>query len=1416
MSPVNKSVNSFKAGLNLSVDNINQQKDSYSYGLNIVKEDPVNNPEIITNEKGFLRYLSYGDQYTLMGYCYLGLEDYVLFLKAPLGSDSSFNTIVLLHGSSEDSTYITIYDTPNLNFDEHFPIKATYRTNYRNERVVYFVDGNNKDRVINVDNLSLYSGDVSELSIDVEYTPAITTGRTILDDGGNLVTGTYEFYGSYKTADNATSGWFILTASPIYIIDDNTQTVSTNGNIIIDGCDSGLPTNKAIQLDISNLDNRFNTLRIGVIKTLGSVSSAVYVDNIYYSTDDIQYNYTGLSTEIIISDISELTVDNVTYFGSNTINQMNNRLLRANMSSNKIDIGYQPFANQIVTDYFISEEVASTMADTEDYNTRVDWWKSANTRYTDTKSLMRDEVYSVGVAFGLIKEGAESRVYHIPGRAINSIPAGFNYINQYNDSSTLPFSSTWDSSSITENGTTAPRWKDTNTAALSDDDAIHKLAYWESSTPYPDNLGLPITGSSTTGENNTPIRHHKMPSCGLEPIFRNTTDGSTITLYKRHLGLTFTNIVVPDTIKDNISYIRFYITPRNINQNKSIIAKGIFANCSLTKVNIGDFDTVSDTLYIQPCIPYNDQAEIFNGGCYRDGQDTGWDTINNYYHSFYSPDTLLKSPELNSDKILIENESIGIVQYYNTIAGVINIDPYNAGGDGHKDSSSNGGYKRDFFYDDSNHGRTLPTGQTSSHAVYNVTPGNFRSTYKSICILNDFSKVRSDLSRRRLKQAVYVPFNSNLSTDQIGGMDNPYISGYGAANTLLELNPSYSFLGSTEVVDTSTQFIDNDTSQNMVNPNQADDVFGTYHEHTIDNPLAVYRYGSLKFDNTGQYGTIDNITYVPTDLVIVNPTFDGSNVLEQECSGLIGDSWIDMFSVKRTRFAQKEHETFCGKPEINIGISTFFTESNINHRLRYAEGVDSREYYPKQVLTTPIKQYLDTGFNFFIFNNDNYYKENLDFNKGPTKENFGLSQLDLEVANITQYTTRILYSEPLLNESVVDSYRVFLANNYRDLPKDRGFITHLFKKGRELYAITRDSLWEVFTATETFKSNSSEVSVGTGDFLALEPIELLSIEGGHGGSSSKFSLTECSYGYFYVDKNKGKLILFRDKQSYFDNSQQVDISLIGVFGYIRNNYKLTSPAIQSFDVPLLNSGYVSGYDSELKRILVTKLDYSLTSEQQGLFEGVYDPNNSYDAGDIYTKDGVYYVFESRTSEYSIIEESGDLSDFIQGDFQNPLSIGLSSPSHGTVVNLGADVKYTPTTGYFGSDTFNVTLNCTTTEVDVDVRALPVDNYTVYAKYGMDVLSVEDDTSTGTPAGFTEVDIVDPDTLSIAYTTVTPGTIRVILDGTPTPAGHVQLFLQVGFSTVSTANVSGPGTYILTFPTTVTNPTNIIVGLQLYG
>src|SRR5690606_935741 len=130
--------------------------------------------------------------------------------------------------------------------------------------------------------------------------------------------------------------------------------------------------------------------------------------------------------------------------------------------------------------------------------------------------------------------------------------------------------------------------------------------------------------------------------------------------------------------------------------------------------------------------------------------------------------------------------------------------------------------------------------------------------------------------------------------------------------------------------------------------------------------------------------------------------------------------------------------------------------------------------------------------------------------------------------------------------------------------------------------------------------------VGTGEFFGLEPVELISIKGGFGGTSSKYSLSESPYGYLFVDRLKSKAILF--------NETLKDINV----GGINEDYTLEMynqfkelELEDKFDNPILGPGIISIYDPKLHRFIITKKDYIALDPVTDNYKGIYNPEEEY-------------------------------------------------------------------------------------------------------------------------------------------------------------------------------------------------------------
>lgn len=1211
-----KTTNIFTTGLDLSTDPINQSKDSYSFGLNGIKENIINNPEVVSNEKGFTEYIDLGYQYILLGTRYLGKKEYVLFIKN-IEEDASFNRILLVNNGDVTKT---ILDRTDLNFSSSHPIMSTYRINYKNQRIIYWVDGLNDDRVINID-IDSTAFDITLFSINSSASKPILQA-TALDTGGNLISGQYFIAISYNLGDSYTTEPLIIS-KPISIASENyynnitvTEDVvslygQTDGDVIPNS------TRKSIKINISELDNNFDSYNIIVVRQDLTFNVIKVIKNIDFTQNE--YTFTGSEGEVDDSlTYNDLITSTVNYYASEAITQKDNRLLRGNSKLKASNINYQSFANNIVVNYKINEKLVfnfdivngyktDNKADGGYYNTVSEVAKKhgispsylANTANNDADNttFMRDEIYSLGIGFEL-EDGTETDVYHIPGRSLNYFNTSPTGIGEYN----RLYTPSWDDDIIEGQ----PRWKIRNTAIK---ESLGKLAYWRSSQTYPTGYGYPNNGEKNSSGNSY-IRHHKMPSDVLEPIYRTEIVGdpnrlkgekTNYKIYKRNLGLEFSNISIPEELQDIIKKIKFFYTPRDIT-NKSILSKGI-----VYKLNTTD-----------PITP----ANTFNYNL------SPIDNVNKF--EFISPEINFNFKETNLSGNTIK--VCGIDKGYVNYAGSKELHP--------SESGNNAYYLRLFNYD-----------------LYRETE-RLQGIVSGFCFYNQRAIPKEEIYSRKLNKIFYVDGNYS------GGSDIGTLNFLGAQNTaVLELIDPLALKPSVVVTpiasyypellyptgsNVSNQLYTNiEQSYNLPFPDPERTTYNNVRDSLEDNSWASDIYYDTTYyiqicnNKEGLYGTINNLKYTDFGTIVYS---GGSNITSPIING--GDTVIDLHHFKKTKvIPQSRGEDYIKPLVLNYpgGYSTtgdtldpsnliveifemglqsfgsFFCETDLNIRMRREGEGDDEKYFPKFYYNISNIENISGQIN-----KKEFYKIETPYNNKYLKPYFAFNttqdDINSAVNDDIRYYTRIIYSDKQNLEDKTDNYRKVRANNYRDLPLDKGGISIFFVNQDKLYAVTRDTIFNVYTSNQSLRGlNETTITVGTGEFLGTEPIDLISIDGGFAGTSSKLSFVESPYGYLFVDRYKGKVILFTDSPINLVDKDVVE--------FFKNNFELQ--AIEEnedteFDNPLNNYGYVCGYDNLLNRFLITKLDYKTVNgvvenksftlsyspiAKQWLFEHSYLPNN---------------------------------------------------------------------------------------------------------------------------------------------------------------------------------------------------------------
>lgn len=410
-----------------------------------------------------------------------------------------------------------------------YNLTGEYRVIKGCEGIIYFRDGVNPDRFLNLDKVTELNPDCNDLRLNPDVNVVNIELESVNDTGGQLKIGNYAIQVEYLTS-NQEPIYRSYISPTVPIVDDaqNTSYDSLDGALNIDTnlADIGgvPPTNKSITFRLSNLDTRFPYYKINVVAYINSdgLTPTTYRIGTLFpinSTESI-FTFTGYNpangdTQI---DYAGINIPLVKYESSRALEQVQNRMVRVNVKENSRDYSkYQKIVNDITSSPVIGSVTANDQFSLGDS-------KNPKT-YFESTGYQSDEIYPFGIVF-IFKNGEESPVFHIPGRESTSFD-----IEKLVIGTDVPLEETRHLGlSI---GDEIERWKVFNTGNAT------QMAYHESDSGlYPeikDCNGEFIFGDLA----NTPVRHHRFPSRKEVPM----VEGDNLNIF----GIQFDNIQYPDT-----------------------------------------------------------------------------------------------------------------------------------------------------------------------------------------------------------------------------------------------------------------------------------------------------------------------------------------------------------------------------------------------------------------------------------------------------------------------------------------------------------------------------------------------------------------------------------------------------------------------------------------------------------------------------------------------------------------------------------------------------------------------------------------------------------------------------------------------------------------------------------------------------
>jgi hypothetical protein len=574
-SPSSSSVStsSFSKGMNKDVAPSLENNQSWWHARNAANNSEDGDLGVIGNEPSNLQCGVI--PYTIIGAVHRYGDEWIIYTTDNINSEI---------GRFDDSEckYTPIVNDPCLAFNKKYLITGAAKENFDCTWEVYWDDGNNPSRSLNIDDVpyiqELVIGsapcdeyvDKFPLVLDCEKirlaplvdTPCLELTKSI--DGGMLPNGSYQAFIAYTENEQKVTD---------YIGVSNIQTLW-----------SKLGSGGSLNLAISNLDKDFDNYQLVILSRNQGQTVAKILG--LYSTEQQDIEIDFIDPALVSPDLKTIPLRSPAYEKSESMFVVNDWLIRQGPTE-QFDFNYQPIANEIQVNWVVNEV--------------------PDTYYSlggNKMGFMRDEQYAFFIRW-IYNTGERSSSYHIPGRAPENYvtPAGTtigvedseitntnaidgpNFVFQiYNTASSgVPVSEAQpDGTTIIQRG---------------------QMAYWQSSEKYPTNK--PDIWGDLCGE---PIRHHKMPTEELANNLHLSNGTSLTPADKLHiLGVEFANIGRPKN--NDGSYITNVVGYEILRGSRlgarSILAKGLFRNMRQYQVPNAE-NLIGSAQGLYPNYPYND------------------------------------------------------------------------------------------------------------------------------------------------------------------------------------------------------------------------------------------------------------------------------------------------------------------------------------------------------------------------------------------------------------------------------------------------------------------------------------------------------------------------------------------------------------------------------------------------------------------------------------------------------------------------------------------------------------------------------------------------------------------------------------------------------------------------------------------
>lgn len=1237
-------------GMNLNSTTQQIGQGELSWAINAVIENFDGNNVTYQNEQANVFCVNPPAGFRVIGNRHIIEKDLiVLFLANPDTEESEIGVV-------QDCIYTTKINANCLNFDVNNPILKTVVKVTNCSTEIYFTDGKNGRRFIDLDNLPFREIpgcppttsseiDCNKLSVQPNFAIPQITPQSV-ESNGNLEAGTYQFAIQYSNATSEGYTSYYSVTNPLSIFDITKITLDFN-----------YTTGKSINVAIDNLDTSgyYDYFNLAVIKTVNNISTPYLVGTYQITSDSKVVSYTGQS-------IGNLTIEDIfekfpIYDTAQDLTTAQDILIWSQLTTEE-RISYQSIANQITLQWQ-THRIKGNKPYRDELNTAL------------KKGYMRDEVYPVELVL-LLTNGKQTDGFHIPGR----IATAYDLEIISNDDVI------GESNSKCEEGEALalPRWKVYNTGSIlgtvegidecyEGEYQYGEFAYYESTDTYPCNE---IYGDLA----NKPIRYHKFPDSVITHI--HDDEGF---IYPIGIKVDVNQIkeliaASPLTPEQKSKIAGFKIVRGNRATHKSIIAKGLVNN-------VGVYTKEEET-YFFPNFSYNDlrvnpfltSSATDNDSEPNDGKllDAFSTDDSKMRYTLHSPDTSFYQPFLGNILKLetaefglsrghftevkehakykfISAGTAGIILGISVIAGVLGgqvgvvVTLFDA-------TAAMAVFNTLFDVID----RLIPR---KNFAYQHTSVGNYTDY---VAVPNSGNKQRfSDLvsylspgkvsvgdthliNNYQRESSLYVKTLTTLPfPNTIGGVpedesrwilsdedtcDEPHtiiekpISSY-YASLKRNISNQYGQLYSYETIDTGFQImLDEINADSPYRTVFGGDIFINRFGYKSKIPFFIDNRVGLPNDSDVEYDKLSNVAYTRF-WFSTDTTNEGSSSLSflDEIRDFLGVK-VNNFDCKGVKFFYQDGKIYL----FAYGIPYFYCESEVNVDMRQAFNIKEGDFYPRvgedipddwlQEINTTIQQ-------------DNTYHYNKSYSK-QNKENVFTHLPD----NFTEEECRQalpfrgIYSEQ--QSDLVDYRRnnwlIYRPISKVDFPQNYGRLISLEGIEDKQVLARFESKSLLYNALLTAPTNGQDMYLGQTLFASnVPPLDFAETDNGYAGTQHKMFI-KTEYGHVSTDSKRGQVFLFQGRKTQDITGGEQKVSKF--FGEFLDFQIAKSFPDVNIDNHYNGIGLHGVYDGDNSRLILTKLDYKPivgVTHQDGKFY--------YEGDEVTIGDPDYFCNYSFTASY---------------------------------------------------------------------------------------------------------------------------------------------------------------------------------------